>query len=206
MYGTARQTSTTFKDRTLKPKKASCSRTLLLEFKGAYFLPINSRFRKAYNNSSALCGPELTIQVGKNNHWTQNICAFLGVDYFQKKGHRLGLCDSKTLRLVPLTIGLKYIRPLNRWIDGYVGLGLESRYVQTNLHRGSIKTKNSAWAFGGITKLGININLPRKLFIDLFFDYSFINARMTGFYGPIVSGRKTNLSSALFGIGLGYRF
>jgi outer membrane protein W len=204
MYG--HQPFSTSDNHTLKTTKPFHHRTLLLEFKGAYFLPINSRFRKAYNNGSALYGPELTIQVGRNNHWTQNICAFLGVDYFQKKGHKLSLCDSKTLRLVPLTIGLKYIRPLNRWIDGYVGLGLESRYVQTNLHRGSIKTKNSAWAFGGITKLGITINLPHKLFLDLFFDYSFINARMTGFYGQTISSHHADLSSALFGIGLGYRF
>lgn len=181
-------------------------RKVILEFKGAYLLPTNHTLRKAYNNGSALYGPELTVQLGKKHHWTKNIYAFMGADYFQKEGHDLGLCDSTTLRLVPLTLGLKYMIPMTRRADFYLGLGFESLFVQAQSHRACVTAEKNLWTFGGITELGTYIDVTHHVMLNFFFNYSFINAKTDSFYGHTRTGCTVDLSSALFGVGLGYRF
>jgi outer membrane protein W len=181
-------------------------RKVILEFKGAYFLPTSALFRKAYAQSSALYGPELTVQLGKKHHWTKNIYGFMGIDYFQKKGVALGLCDSTTLHLVPLTLGLKYMIPLAHRVDLYGGLGFESLFFQTSNHRACVTAKHRSWTFGGITTLGTYIDLSHHVMLNLFFDYSFIKAKTKNFYGPNRTSHETDLSGSLFGVGLGYSF
>lgn len=181
-------------------------RKVILELKGSYFLPINHTLRQAYAPSSALYGPELTVQLGKKHHWTKNFCAFAGAEYFQKKGHQLGLCDSTTLRMVPLTLGLKYMIPMTRRADFYFGLGFESLFVQAKNHRACVTAEKNLWTFGGITKLGTYIDLTHHVMLNVFFDYSFINAKSNGFYGHTRTRCTVDLSSAIFGVGLGYKF
>src|SRR3990172_11764211 len=101
-------------------------RDVILEFKGAYFLPTSSRFRDCYKGG-ALYGPELTVQLCHNKHWY----GFASVDYFQKKARSLSICDSTKLILVPLAIGAKYFVPIKDWMHLYLGLGFQPVYIKT---------------------------------------------------------------------------
>lgn len=79
-------------------------RSVIFEFKGAYFMPTDCAFKSLYDNGSALFGPELTAQLSD----AADLYVFTSIDYFQKKGCSVGLSDPTQVALVPFTIGLKY--------------------------------------------------------------------------------------------------
>lgn len=174
---------------------------ILLEFKGAYFHPTSSRFRKIYHGG-ALYGPELTFQLC--DEWY----GFASADFFHKKGLSIGLETSTSICLVPIGFGLKYLRPsCFECIDWYVGLGFQSVNVSIENNSSSVPD-HSKWAFGGIAKAGMYIDLSCKFFLDLFVDYSFVNlcsVRTQTCCGP-VTPLKTNIGGVIVGAGLGYRF
>lgn len=174
-------------------------RDVILEFKGAYFLPVDSLFKECYKGS-ALFGPELTVQLCKNKNWY----AFASIDYFQKRARRLSRCDSTKLKLLPLAAGIKYFVPIRERANFYFGLGFQPVYIRTKNRRACVVSKKSQWGFGGIGKVGAYIDLTHNFLLDLFIDYSFI--RTDNLYGPTVAQSKSNLSTVIFGGALGYRF
>ncbi len=177
-------------------------RDVILEFKGACFVPTNHTFRNAYTHAGALYGPELTVQLLNDKPWY----AFASADYFQKKGKDLGLADSTKLRMLPLALGMKYFFTITDRTNLYVGLGFEPAYVHTKSSHGCVTSKTSQWCFGGIGKVGAYIDLKRNFVLDLFFDYSFLRTKKEHFYGPTRTASKASLSGAIFGAGLGYKF
>lgn len=174
-------------------------RDVILEFKGAYFLPTNPVFKDLYKGS-ALYGPELTVQLCENKNWY----AFASIDYFKQKGRFLSRADSTNLKLLSLAVGIKYFVPIYHCINFYLGLGFRLVYVRTKNRRAFVVSKNSEWGYGGIVKLGTDIHLPKNFLLNLFIDYSFVWAN--NFYGHTVSCSKSNMSGAIFGVGLGYNF
>jgi outer membrane protein W len=178
-----------------------CARDVILEFKAAYFLPTDSVFKQIYHNGSALCGPEVTFQLCNNKNWY----GFASIDYFQKKGHSIGLCDFTKVSLLPFGVGLKYFVPiLCDRADFYIGLGFQPVYVRTENCVECVSVKQSRWGFGGIGKVGTYWYLPRNFVIDLFVDYSFVKVGCKN--SCQLTPRKADVSGAIFGIGLGYRF
>ncbi len=176
-------------------------RDVIVEFKGAYFLPTNSTFKGCYKGS-ALYGPELTVQLCDNKNWY----GFASIDYLKQKGRPLSRCDSTTLRLLPMAIGIKYFVPIHNRVNLYLGLGFEPVYINKKSRRACVTSKETLWAFGGIGKIGSYIDLPHSFVLDLFCDYSFAWARESSFYGNTVVPSRVNISGAIFGAGLGYCF
>lgn len=171
---------------------------VLLEFKGAYFLPTNTLFRKIYNGS-AIYGPELTAGCYKN------LYGFVSVDYFSKQGRSIGLCSPTKMNMLNLGIGLKYLVPFC-YGDFYVGLGA----LPTRLHvkDGSryVIPCRTKWGCGGVAKVGAYFDLPKSFFVDLFFDYSFATIPFPCCPTAPVQSYNAKLNGCWFGVGLGYRF
>jgi hypothetical protein len=178
------------------------SRDVLLEFKGAYFLPTDSVFKKIYHGG-ALYGPEITVQLCCD----ANVYGFVSVDFLQKNGKSIGFNSPTKVRLIPLGVGLKYFVPFC-FGDFYVGLGFQPTYLHTKDDSPLVIPKHSKWGFGGIAKIGSYFDLPHNFFIDLFIDYSFVKVPFHNTHaptGPVVP-RTANVSGAIFGAGVGYRF
>lgn len=183
-------------------------RDVIFEFKGAYFLPTGSVFKHVYHGS-ALYGPELTVHLCNEKNWYSNWYGFLSIDYFQKKGFSSGLCDPTKISLLPLGVGLKYFAPMCSSVDFYTGLGFQPIYVRTRTTIDCVEEKLSRWAFGGIAKVGTYVYLPCNFVLDFFIDYSFMKMSCKNkcqASGGIVVPTKANVSGAIFGAGLGYRF
>lgn len=184
----------------------SKARETILEFKGAYFLPTNSCFKDIYGNGSAMYGPELTVQLCEDKNWY----AFASIDYFQKKGKSLGLCNFTKVKLIPLTFGMKYFLPTCRdRVSFYTGLALVAENVRTNNCSQFVEQDQSTWGIGGIVKVGTYCYLPHNFLIDMFIDYSFVKAGsgLCKYQDSfVVQPLKANVSGALFGVGLGYSF
>lgn len=182
------------------------ARDAIFEFKGAYFLPTNCAFKSIYDHGSAIFGPELTVQLCDTTNWY----AFGSVDYFQKKGKSVGLNEPTRVQLIPIAAGLKYLYPIcNENIDLYAGLGFEAVNVRTTNCTAEAVIKLSQWALGGIAKAGAFWYLPCNFVLDVFIDYSFAKTSGRACWCPAgvgVKPVKANVSGALFGIGIGYRF
>lgn len=185
-----------------------CGRDILLEFKGAYFHPTGSRFKKIYGGS-AIYGPELTIQLFEN---CCNWYAFFSVDWFHKKGRSIGLHTPTKIHLLPLAFGLKYFMPsCYECVDFYAGLGFQPVHVHIRNSSPFVTPNESKWVLGGIAKVGSYIYLPNtnNLFLDLFIGYSF--ARASSHTAQVccdgaVVPLSSSISGAIFGAGLGWRF
>lgn len=180
-------------------------RDIILEFKAAYFLPTSSVFRDIYNNGGALFGPEMTFNIGDTRDWY----GFVSVDYFQKSGRSLGLCDATKVSLLPLGVGIKYFLPFwYDYADFYIGLGFQPVLLHTNDCSPYVFNKRTKWGFGGIAKVGVYVDLPHDFILDFFIDYSFVKVSFNNGNAPtgLVTPLKTDISGTIFGVGLGYRF
>ncbi len=178
------------------------ARDVILEFKGAYFLPTNDIFKSMFHRGGALYGPELTVQLCPESC----LYGFASVDYLKAHGRSIGECDPTNVQLIPLAFGLKYFIP--QWydcVDFYLGLGFQAIDVRTkNCIAGSV-TRFTNWGFGGIAKAGSYWYLPCNFVIDIFVDYSFVKVDRCG-SSPCLDFPKANISGAIFGVGLGYKF
>lgn len=176
-------------------------RDILLEFKAAYFQPTGSLFRHIYGGS-ALFGPEVTFKL--KNQWY----GFASVDYLTKNGKSLGLRTSTHVNLLPLGIGLKYLWCMNDYSQFYAGLGFQPVYVMLENCSPYVAKNQNKWGFGGIAKIGAFVDLPHHFFLDFFVDYSFVKVPFKNSVVPAgyVQPHKANVSGAIFGAGVGYRF
>jgi len=178
----------------------------IIEFKSAYFLSTNSHFKDIFGKGGALYGPELTLQLYDNEPWY----FFASFDYLHNKGHSLGFCDKTSVRLIPLSLGLKYFAATsNKNVDLYIGLGFVAENVRTKNCSSFVLSHTSQWGFGGVAKIGTYYTMPHNLVLDLFIDYNFVrvgNNHWNCAENPQVQSLHANVSGALFGAGLGYKF
>lgn len=185
--------------------KNTFCKNILLEFKAASFFPTNSCTKDIYGKAAGLFGSELTFQLCENKNWY----GFASVDFLSKSGHSIGLCNYTKLDIVPFGLGLKYFVPFgykNCYLgDFYLGLGVQPLYLKTSDCLNNITTITSRWGCGGIAKIGSYFYLPCNFFIDLFFDYSFVNVKAKN-CSEFIIPQKADLNGAILGVGIGYMF
>ena len=166
---------------------------VLLEFKGAGFVPTSQPFREIYGSAGEF-GVELTAG-GLSKH----LYAFSSIDFLIKNGATVELDSPTKVTVVDLAIGLKYFIPFKHG-DFYFGLGAQpTRISMTD----ETTIEPAQWTCGGIAKAGVIFNMPYSFFADLFVDYSF--AKFNASLGSTPAG-TTSVNGCLFGLGFGYRF
>lgn len=189
---------------TLAMTMSVAARDIIVEFKGAGFIPTNSDFRDIYGKGAALFGPEITIDICDTNRWY----AFASVDYLKKDGHSVGLCNDTTIRMVPLAFGLKYFQPVH-CADLYAGLGFQPVRLKTTNCSPHVVHETSQWCLGGIAKLGAYVDVRCNFVLDVFANYSFVKAgcpTLCQLESETLAPLKANISGVILGVGLGYRF
>lgn len=166
---------------------------VLLEVKGAAFVPTSQVFREIYNSSGDF-GLELTAG-GLSDH----LYVFSSIDFLVKNGKTVELQSPTKVSMIDLALGLKYFFPFSLG-DFYLGLGVQPTRLSTT---NQMIVEPAQWTCGGIAKAGVIFNMPHSFFADLFIDYSF--AKFNASVGSSPSG-TTNVNGCLFGVGFGYRF
>lgn len=180
------------------------ARDVIVEFKGAGFIPTNSCFKAIYGKGAALFGPEVTFNICADRNWY----GFASIDYLKKSGKSVGLCNPTTVRILPLAIGLKYFESVC-CADVYAGLGFQPTHLKTTNCSPDVVQHTSQWCLGGIAKLGAYFDVRCNWVLDLFLDYSFVKAGCPELCQPVdgpVTSLKANISGVILGVGLGYRF
>ena len=168
---------------------------ILLEIKGAVFKPTNDNFRTIYNNC-----PEFGVELTGNMF--DRLYAFASADILQKTGETVALTSSTQVTILNLALGAKYFFPFAHG-DFYLGLGVEPTFLCTK-DETPTPIKQTQWSCGGIAKSGVIVNLPRSLFMDFFFDYTFVASN--SYASNPAKLNIAHLDGCLFGVGFGYRF
>ncbi len=178
-----------------------CDKDVMIEFKAAYFQPINCTFKNIYGGS-ALFGPELTWNIFRS------VYGFASYDYFTKNGNSIGLNTPTKVTMQVLAVGLKFMSCVSDHARLYAGLGFEPIYLFTQNCSTYVIQKTRNWGFGGIAKFGAYIDLPHNIVLDLFADYSFVKVSSSCCTNPnrYIQQTKADLSGFIFGAGIGYRF
>jgi len=157
-----------------------------------------------YGKVGALYGPEVTFRLHECDNWYGNFYGFASAQFLSKDGCTIGLNTPTKMYLSPLGLGLKYLVPFC-YGDFYVGLGFQPLHLKTVNCSPEVPQTTSKWGFGGVSKLGAYFDLPCNLFMDLFFDYSFVQVKCNT-CSPLVVPVTATMNGAILGLGIGYRF
>ena len=168
---------------------------VLLEVKGAAFVPTSQVFKEIYNSCGDF-GIELTA-----GELCKHLYVFSSIDFLIKNGETVALESPTKVSIFNLALGLKYFVPFS-YGDVYFGLGVQPSRLATH-DATALPVDESQWTCGGIAKAGVIFDMPNSFFADIFVNYSF--AKFNATVGSSVSG-TTNVDGCLLGVGLGYRF
>jgi len=193
--------------------KQSFPEGVLLEFRPSYFYPISKGIRQAFHNGGVnyqITGA-FPVYYG-NNAWLQGLDVWAAVDYFSREGRTSGLGNKTRLRIVPLTLGLKYFFPdlgTVAPVNFYVASGMKYFFVYNYTDSDYAQKNVYANGMGGVVETGFTSTVMKHLVLDIFASYSFRT-----FGAPSISSSKypaviptgMNISGVNVGGGIGYKF
>lgn len=173
------------------------SNCFTIQARGGFFYPAELRVRKLYHHG----GGEFEVEGSK--YFYDNFSVWLNLNYFPRHGHSLGFHNSTTVKIFPISIGLKYAFRICHCTYLYLGAGASYTWVQTNDHSRFVRQDLTGYGWGGVGKSGIFFNLGSCWFLDLFADYYYnkvsIHEHLSGLlrHSPNVGGLRSG-----FGIGV----
>jgi len=180
-----------------KPKRSP--KEVLLELRGAYYYPTSDLFRDIYKGAG-MGSVELSVQAGKGFY------PWLSFSYIGASGVSTDEHEKTRIYMLPIGLGLKYIFLRDRRLRPYLGLGMVVAYSHLFNDTDLIDRIQTDWSIGGIAKVGALAFATRRLFFDLFIDYTYLKANYGSSNGDGVFSNKVNLSGLAFGGGIGIRF
>jgi len=173
---------------------------VLVEGKAGYFYPTSHKFRKIYGNGNGIYGLEVSCQAWKGLYgWASG-------SYFTDWGRSVGEKNRTRVTLVPLAAGLKYLFLVCSHLDLYVGAGVLGTYLHTKDHSPFVIKSVSKWGVGGIWKAGALVEIYKRLFADVFLDYSYMKISFHNTHHGKLVRHTADVSGVSAGGGIGYRF
>ena len=140
--------------------------SLIIEAKFSYFDFSSHQLRKIYHNG----GINYELAASMPVWYGLNIWA--AADYFSKDSHSLGGHQKTEIRIIPLTLGLKYIYAIKNF-SLYVGTGFRYFFVRTRNHSHYVDHKISRSGLGGVVEGGALYLFAKHFVLDVFGSYSF---------------------------------
>ncbi len=162
------------------------------ELRVGYFYPTSHEVREIYRNGGVEFEAEAAVRlVCDLNLWAN-------FNYFQRHGHSRGAHDDTSIRIYPLSAGLKYNFPLFCNFYFYLGAGASYTWAKIHDHAPNLQSHFSKQGWGGVGKAGFLYCFCSCIFLDVFADY---------YYTKISHGScKVNIGGLRTGAGLGVRF
>lgn len=181
----------------------------IAEFRTSYFYPSSSDFRDIFRGgiNYQLTG---TIPVYDGpDVWARGINLWGGIDYFSKDGHSTALDDRTSVRIVPLTLGVKYFFPAvapDLPIHFYAAGGMKYYFVHTHNDSDMVTRTINRNGMGGVLEGGLITTFDNQLLMDVFLSYSFKSFGAPSISNPAVEGVEMDVSGFNVGVGVGYQF
>lgn len=170
--------------------------------RAAYLHPTSSQVRKIYGNGWADYQLELATNILPN--WQ----VWGGVSGFGKKGHSIGLEDRTHLRLIPVSLGLKYLFNCGQDLDFYVGGGLCYSFLNIKDKSPVFDEHISKRAFGFVLQSGVYYYFYECFFVNLFADYYFQRFHLghNNSESSYTEWNDLDMSAFKAGLGIGIQF
>lgn len=167
------------------------------------FFPINSTIKKIYGG----IWPDFAFTIDHIQPFRalKQLSFFGQIDYIFNKGHSLAFNQNTHIRLIPITVGLKWIQPLNNKTEIYLGVAPKYYFMHIKNNSSFVPRTSNRNDCGFSISIGSFIYPIKHLMINVFFSYSYIR-----FSAPSSTtayrGFSTNLSGFNLGTGLGWKF
>jgi len=165
----------------------------LTELRGGYFYPTSKKFREIYKSG----GPEGELEIAAI--FKKNWIAWGNVNYFQRNGHSIGFHDKTFIRMIPISLGIKYQFLACGRVSPYLGFGATYTFSQITNDSDFVKRDVKKGGFGFVVKSVTYIKLSDHFLMDLFADYYY---QKIHFY----DSNKVDMGGFRMGAGLGYRY
>lgn len=171
----------------------------ILEARFGYFYPTSSVLRRIFDNG----GIDYQLYVSGPVYKGLNVWA--AIDYFAKSGRSIGGEQKTDIRIIPLSLGLKYISNF-KVVNPYIALAPRYFFVHVRNHSSSVDRTNSSNGLGGVVEAGVLFNVNKRLVIDLFADYSYMKMHFSHSKIENVKTHTLQVGGLCTGLGLGYNF
>ena len=181
--------------------EASCLSGFEVETKVSAFFPSSKIIRRIYSDTV----PYYELEIAKTfcNDWQ----VWLGVGFLSNDGRAIGCKNKTSFRLIPITLGLKYLYSVNSCMDLYTGAGACWSFLKNKDHSPFVHKNISDEALGGIFKLGFIYRIKERVFIDIFTEYLYQHFSFKRHYEDHYTIRHNlNMSGLKIGLGLGFNF
>ncbi|PCI78184.1 hypothetical protein COB21_01575 [Candidatus Aerophobetes bacterium] len=189
-------------------KSQNPEESFMFEGKVSYFMPSSSQVSNIYHNGWLNYQVSATylfpIGLGKEH----KIGVFSSLNYLHSRGESLGGDYSTRIRILPLTLGLRYLYAFyfdDIELDVYGNLGARYNWINIRNHCPYVETSVNPNCFGGVAELGAIAAFAKYFLINVFMDYSVANTS-SSVSKPFVYKQTLSISGFSIGGGLGVRF
>lgn len=163
------------------------------------FIPQSSLVRDIYG----YCGINYEVE-GTIPAW-KALNVWWALDYVSLNGKSEGLEDPTTLRIFPITLGLKALFR-TRWFQPYFGLGMRYFFIWNHNDSPYVQSNVSKNGMGGVAEIGTLFQPIRHFVIDIFANYSYRKFDTHYSSSSNTAGNSLNVGGWNLGGGIGYQF
>ncbi len=176
----------------------------VVEFKMGYFIFADSTLRKIYDKGG------LDVQLSGSfpiRNWLNryNLEIYASVEYWERRGRSLGDEQRTSIWALPISLGLKPVFALTPRVQYYFGVGPRYFYLHQHNDSSYVSENKGHDGLGVFVNTGFNFNPRRRLIVDLFGEYSFMQLHVHSHKENVYS-KKRQVGGFTFGGGLGYCF
>ena len=163
--------------------------SVLNEFKMGYFRFADKKLRRRYNDGV------LDLQLTSSFNFWKRLYAYVGIEYVGSNGRNVPKSHKEIkIRMVPISLGVQYMKPITDDLKYYVTLGGRYFFVHQWTHSRSL-THNG---LGGFGNTGFIYYLNHHVVVDIFGEYSYKKMKFHDMGGNLRVGGLT------LGAGVGY--
>lgn len=101
----------------------------------------------------------------------EHLSPFVNTSFYYASGKSLGLHNKTQVFMMPITGGLNYFWNPTAILHPFLGAGVGGVYAHFNNHSPYVQKHPHAWGFSGLVQGGVEVNLGKHLFVDLFTSY-----------------------------------
>lgn len=211
----------------------SCSlwEDISLEARVAYYHPSSHRVRKIYKNGWADYQLELSKGFGFGCGCEKNWRVWAGVSGFSVSGRSYLSCydqwgnatncsfcgefsenqfrDRTTLRMIPVSLGVKYVFNVDPCLSLYLGGAACYSFLRIRDHSNYVHEHVRKNDWGGLIQSGLYYRVTPCIYVSAFADYLFQYFHFSDHYvsgSRYVERNNLNMSGYKLGVGLGVVF
>jgi outer membrane protein W len=180
---------------------------VIVEFRTSYFYPSSSRFRQIFDRQRI--NYQLTGSFPICHAWWSRLNLWTAVNYLSLEGRSTGIGDRTSLRMIPVTLGLKYFLPslcCKGSPDFYIAGGMKYYFVHNYNDSNYVQKSIDRKGWGGVAEVGCLFSIRDCYVLDLFAAYSFKSFHGPSSSNPYVISSRMKLDGFDIGVGVGYRF